>query len=99
MKTTKLDIHAAINMNAGEIVGEDTFGNPVSVDLKTAFKLAQDYNFLWGYYYPDWADCLAGVENYRSMTKKEFKRRYSSLRRYHREMYEISQFGGGGLNL
>jgi hypothetical protein len=78
---TKFNIHVAINLHAGEVIGVNYLGNPVIVneDLKFAHRLAQNDNFLWGYDVPYWADVLTGKQ----MTKKEFKKRYSSLRKHY----------------
>lgn len=87
------NIHVAINLNGGEPALYDKQGNFSSVDFKTAFSLANDPSFLWGYEYPEWAECLYG--NKFLLTKREFKKRWSNYRRHLREMNEIYAFGHG----
>ncbi len=91
----KLNINVAINLNGGEEV-IDCYGNPQRLSVKGAFELASDPNYLFGLDYPEWADILKSDEQ---LTKKEFKKRYSSLRTHYRMVSLGSESGIYGRNI
>lgn len=99
MQKAKFRVHVAINLNGGESIGEDHAGNPVIGDLKTNFQLAQDYQFLWGYDYPDFAEILWAEPHTRRMPKAEFKAQYHGLRKHYWMLSQGSESGLYGRNL
>jgi len=75
------NIHAIINMNAGEPALENELGDMMPVDLKTAFQLGCDELFLWGYDY-QWYHQLSFTG---SETKQFVKKVYRSYRKYYHQ--------------
>ena len=82
MKNSRiLNIHAIINMNAGEVSLENKLGDLMPVDLKTAFDLGCDETFLWGYGYEWYYQCSLAVNS----TKEQTKAIYRSYRKYYNQ--------------